>query len=66
MAWTYFVGEERKIFREAVGLPDDTWRRARGWALWKALVTMADMSSPDPEGFQSRALVQVLDDPLVD
>lgn len=65
MAWTYFEGDERKVFREAVGLPDDTWRRARGWALWKALVTMAGLSSPDPEGLQSRALVQVLADPVV-
>ncbi|MFG1708715.1 aminoglycoside phosphotransferase family protein [Nonomuraea sp. M3C6] len=64
MAWTYFVGDERKVFREAVGLSDDTWRRARGWALWKALVTMADLSSPDPESFQNRVLVQVLEDPV--
>ncbi|MFE4367915.1 aminoglycoside phosphotransferase family protein [Streptomyces sp. NPDC056835] len=66
MAWTYFAGDERRAFREAVDLPDDTWRRARGWALWKALVTMAGLSSPDPEGFQTRALVQVLDDSVID
>ncbi|MEO3779230.1 aminoglycoside phosphotransferase family protein [Micromonospora sp. B11E3] len=61
MAWTYFEGDERNLFREAVGLPDDAWRRARGWALWKALVTMAGQSSPDPEGVQNRILVQVLE-----
>ncbi|MFI9583462.1 aminoglycoside phosphotransferase family protein [Streptomyces sp. NPDC052236] len=66
MAWTYFVGDERKIFRETVGLPDDAWRRARGWALWKALATTAGLSSPDPEGFQGRVLVHVLEDPLID
>ncbi|MFF0312616.1 aminoglycoside phosphotransferase family protein [Streptosporangium sp. NPDC004379] len=65
MAWTYFAGDERKVFREAAGLPDDAWRRARGWALWKALVTMAHLSSPDAGGFQSRVLVQVLEDPVV-
>ncbi|WP_433499729.1 aminoglycoside phosphotransferase family protein [Sphaerimonospora sp. CA-214678] len=65
MAWTYFTGDERKIFREAVGLCDDTWRRARGWALWKALATMAGLSSPDPEGFQTRVLAHVLEDPVV-
>ncbi|MFF4771818.1 aminoglycoside phosphotransferase family protein [Microtetraspora fusca] len=63
MAWTYFVGDERKIFREAVGLPDDTWRRARGWALWKALIIM---SGSDPEGIQSRILMHVLADPVID
>ncbi|MFF3670944.1 aminoglycoside phosphotransferase family protein [Microtetraspora malaysiensis] len=63
MAWTYFVGDERKVFREAVGLPDDTWRRARGWALWKALITMPNS---DPEGIQSRILTHVLADPVIE
>ncbi|MFS1304322.1 aminoglycoside phosphotransferase family protein [Streptosporangium longisporum] len=66
MAWTHFAGDERKIFREAAGLPGDAWRRARGWALWKALVTMAGLSGPDGDGVQARTLVQVLEDPVVD
>ncbi|MET8139130.1 aminoglycoside phosphotransferase family protein [Sphaerisporangium sp. NPDC005288] len=66
MAWTYFTGDERKIFREAAGLTDDAWRRARGWALWKALVTMAGLSSPDPDAFQARVLPHVLDDPVIE
>ncbi|GAA1256930.1 aminoglycoside phosphotransferase family protein [Kitasatospora nipponensis] len=64
MAWTYFAGEDRTAFRESVGLPDDTWRRARGWALWKALVTLAGLSGPDPDGIQRRTLEAVLADPL--
>nr|WP_218920465.1 aminoglycoside phosphotransferase family protein [Lentzea guizhouensis] len=64
MAWMYFTGAEREVFRAAVGLPDATWRRARGWALWKALVTVAGMSSPDPEGVQTRTLAAVLADPV--
>lgn len=62
MAWTYFDGDERKIFREAADAPDDLWRRARGWALWKALATMAGLSSPDPDGFQARVLLRVLEE----
>ncbi|WP_152176365.1 phosphotransferase, partial [Mycobacterium tuberculosis] len=46
MAWTYFQGEARDAFRDAVGLDIATWRRARGWALWKALVTLAGRSGP--------------------
>ena len=64
MAWTYFIGAERTVFREAAGLPDDAWRRARGWALWKALVVMAGASSPDPAGIQGRVLGHVLADPV--
>ncbi|MFD6624406.1 aminoglycoside phosphotransferase family protein [Streptomyces diastaticus] len=66
MAWTYFEGEERQTFREAVDLSDDTWRRARGWALWKALATMGGLSSPDPEGFQTLVLAKVLEDSVID
>ncbi|GII64288.1 aminoglycoside phosphotransferase [Sphaerisporangium krabiense] len=65
IAWTYFRGDERKLFRESAGLPDDAWRRARGWALWKALATMSGLSSPDPGGFQARVLPHVLDDPVI-
>lgn len=41
IAWTMFAGESREAFRDAVGLDDATWARARGWALWKALITLA-------------------------
>ncbi|WP_283136543.1 aminoglycoside phosphotransferase family protein [Rhizohabitans arisaemae] len=64
IAWTYFTGDERSVFREAVGLPEDTWRRARGWALWKALITVADLPEFDPEGPQVRILHHVLADPV--
>ncbi|WP_067797510.1 aminoglycoside phosphotransferase family protein [Actinomadura formosensis] len=64
MAWTYFADDERKVFHEAIGLPGDTWRRARGWALWKALVTMAGLSSPASADFQNQVLARVLADPV--
>lgn len=40
MAWTYFNKEARKIFLE--NLPSDMINRAKGWALWKALITYDD------------------------
>ena len=36
MAWTFFKGESRKIFKSQLNLDQNTWNRARGWALWKA------------------------------
>ncbi|MGH8962621.1 MAG: aminoglycoside phosphotransferase family protein [Jatrophihabitantaceae bacterium] len=65
LAWTYFVGAERQAFRHAVGLADDAWHRARGWALWKALATLAGLSSPDPDDQQRHVLREVLADPVV-
>ena len=41
IAWTFFHGESRTAFRDRVGLDDATWARGRGWALWKALITLA-------------------------
>ncbi len=38
LAWTFLDGEARDAFRDAVALDAATWARARGWALWKALV----------------------------
>lgn len=40
IAWTFLSGPSRKAFREMMTLDDATWARARGWALWKALITV--------------------------
>lgn len=41
MAWTFFTGESGDAFRDRLHLDDATWARGRGWALWKALITLA-------------------------
>ena len=41
IAWTLFDGASRAAFVEASGGTTATWARARGWALWKALITWA-------------------------
>jgi aminoglycoside phosphotransferase (APT) family kinase protein len=40
MTWTFLVGESRDAFRRVLSLDDATWARGRGWALWKALITL--------------------------
>lgn len=40
MAWTFFEENSTERFRHELALDRDTWSRARGWALWKALVTI--------------------------
>jgi aminoglycoside phosphotransferase (APT) family kinase protein len=61
IAWTYFSGDERAVFRDAVGLDDDTWARARGWALWKALNMLAQRPDPGRHG----TVREILRDPVV-
>lgn len=41
IAWTLFDGSSRAAFVGDVGQDAATWARARGWALWKALITWA-------------------------
>jgi aminoglycoside phosphotransferase (APT) family kinase protein len=44
IAYTFFSGSSRSVFRDAVQQDADTWARARGWALWKALITYSETS----------------------
>jgi len=39
MAWTFFDNNSRKVFKKVLNMDEGTWNRARGWALWKALIT---------------------------
>ncbi|SMF47853.1 Predicted kinase, aminoglycoside phosphotransferase (APT) family [Xaviernesmea oryzae] len=47
IAWTLFDRPAAQAFRERVALDPDTWERARGWCLWKALITIADLREKD-------------------
>ncbi|MEC0247081.1 hypothetical protein P4H65_14900 [Paenibacillus chitinolyticus] len=41
VAWNYFDDDSRKIFLKLMNFDENTVNRARGWALWKALITYA-------------------------
>lgn len=47
-AWTMFDGTSRRRFRSSLPYDDGTWARARGWALWKALVQIPGRAPDDP------------------
>jgi aminoglycoside phosphotransferase (APT) family kinase protein len=42
MAWTFFSGQSREAFRDRLQMDGATWARGRGWALWKALITLEE------------------------
>ena len=64
IAWTFFGGESRDAFRAALQLDDATWARGRGWALWKALITLAEHIDTNPlEAGRGR---RVIDEVLAD
>lgn len=39
ITWTFLRGASRAAFRSRMRADDAMWARARGWALWKALIT---------------------------
>ncbi|MFJ5112437.1 aminoglycoside phosphotransferase family protein [Streptomyces sp. NPDC088551] len=49
IAWIMFQDDSREVFRRAVGQDDGTWARARGWALWKSALTVAECTDPRDE-----------------
>jgi aminoglycoside phosphotransferase (APT) family kinase protein len=42
MEWTFFTEASAAAFRRGLPLDEATWARGRGWALWKALVTIGE------------------------
>lgn len=42
ICWTLFDATARGVFRDVLGPDDAEWRRGRGWALWKALITLGE------------------------
>jgi aminoglycoside phosphotransferase (APT) family kinase protein len=60
VAWTLLDGTGRDAFRAAVGLDEGTWARARGWGLWKALVTIERSTSGDAADLARRTVRRVL------
>jgi aminoglycoside phosphotransferase (APT) family kinase protein len=64
IAWTLFSGESRDVFRTALPVDPGTWFRARGWALWKVLFTLAEERGSDSP--KSRKARRVLNEVLAE
>lgn len=47
-AWTMFAGTSRERFMATLQLDEATWARARGWALWKALIEIPGRPLDNP------------------
>lgn len=46
MAWTFFSNKSREIFKSHLNCDEETFERAKGWALWKALISY-DIENPN-------------------
>ncbi|WP_245660111.1 aminoglycoside phosphotransferase family protein [Nocardia gamkensis] len=64
LAWTLLSADSRATFRRVLAHDDATWARARGWALWKALLTLIEASDHDPD--REIASFRVINEVLAD
>ena len=62
LAWTYFRGKDREAFMTAASPDSTVWLRARAWALWKALITIAGQDPTPIREAQHLTLTEVLAD----
>jgi aminoglycoside phosphotransferase (APT) family kinase protein len=61
IAWTLFAGESRTSFRNELQLDGSMWARARGWAMWKGLITLVDTAGADtPEAVRAQRVIDVV------
>ena len=58
VAWTFLSDEAREAFRAGVDLDEATWARARGWALWKALLGLVEGADATNERTVARVLAE--------
>lgn len=59
IAWTFFSSKERVHFRSLLNIDDAMWQRAKGWALWKALISL---KNPNQKDWAQNTLNQLLED----
>ncbi len=49
MAWTFFKGKSREIFKQSLSLDNNTWLRAKAWALWKAAFELCQLDDTETQ-----------------
>lgn len=64
ISWTLFHGKSRETFKNALVLDKGTWARARGWALWKALLVAAGFTNP--KNAESKQCWRIIEDVIAD
>jgi aminoglycoside phosphotransferase (APT) family kinase protein len=58
IAWTYLEGKSREIFIKEMNLDEDTWLRAKAWALWKATFVLCELDNKNnAESLEQRRII---------
>jgi aminoglycoside phosphotransferase (APT) family kinase protein len=65
IAWTFLKNKAREIFIKEMALDEDTWLRAKAWALWKATFELCQMTT-DQNSVDASIHKKIIEDVLYD
>lgn len=60
IAWVFLEGAGREAFRRAALATEAMWARARGWALWKAALLLANRQVVNPNENSPKAVIEAV------
>ena len=61
IAWTFLTGKARDIFIHEMNQDEETWLRAKAWALWKATFELSHIEDKtSPEGIVQKKIIEDL------
>jgi aminoglycoside phosphotransferase (APT) family kinase protein len=60
ISWTLLEGRSRETYRSLMPADDAMWARARGWALWKALITVDNPHAPPAARAESARVIDAV------
>jgi aminoglycoside phosphotransferase (APT) family kinase protein len=60
IAYVLFDEPARRIFRDEIGLDEDTWARARAWTLWKAALLALEGRMVHPAEHSPLAVIEAV------
>lgn len=59
ITWTFLKAKARDVFIREIALDDDTWLRAKAWALWKATFELCEMADQNvPEALVHKRIIE--------
>lgn len=64
LAWTFFWGESREVFRSELLFDSETWMRGRAWVLWKTVIMWAGLQDTAQEAAENykKLVLDLLDE----
>ncbi|MEK6733778.1 MAG: aminoglycoside phosphotransferase family protein [Pseudomonadota bacterium] len=58
ITWVYLEGNSREIFMREMNLDENTWLRAKAWALWKATFVLCELEDKNSnEAIEQRRII---------